>query len=674
MSGMLSKLRGGSGQGIRIPLIALLVGCAGAGALVGTLIPSTREVDQPSFVVVNPQNPLTLQRAGILDIRGGKPKGVLAERFRRGTQDLRGQRIAGVTLAVAGGQGASGLRRALTAAYDYIQTTTRLQDRELEERLAGASPRSEPARVASRVLASRSERFNAAYSVRPGSDSSAPARGAMLGLLVGALILSGSRLGGAAAPRPRRLTLIPPWPWLRTNPVAVVGVGALAAGLAGLLVGVGPARSYTLIAGLLAGGAAVAFALRGERAVRWLLGAVIVLAPFRGAVLSLLQTIGAPGADLMMNAIQPTLVVAGAAGVIAMGRDRFRSSPPLLVLGISAIAVVCALNALTQEVGLTIWAIGLAQYLIYPLFALVLWQVMRPGDGVGATTALIWLGIAVSITVLLDYSGLVTFAQSVSGEGAGTARYGGSTGSFIHASIFLGTAIPILAGWLISQRSRGRVMLGAAGLAALLAGLALTFGRAGVGIAAIGMALLFLASEPRIRLRMLVVALVALAIAVPASWAAGRPPGVLADRIAGVVDPKDPGNEARIRGQENALRNWRDASVPQQLFGEGLASTGNARKLAALGSRSPESYALKLLVETGVVGLLLIGGVLVWTAAVFLRLCFSEGPLVAKGVGAAGFGLFIDGFFYQTLEVQLIGMTWWLLLVVALRERLLERP
>jgi O-antigen ligase len=308
------------------------------------------------------------------------------------------------------------------------------------------------------------------------------------------------------------------------------------------------------------------------------------------------------------------------------------------------------------------------------VFAVVLWQALGPDEGRRLAVLLIWLSIGVAISVALQAAGLVSFSESVSGEGLSTPRYGGATGSFIHASIFLGTAIPILAGWLLAQRSRAGVVRGAIGLAVLLGGLALTFGRAGVGIAAIGLVLLFLASPWRTRLQILAVAAAALAIAIPASWAAGRSPSGLADRLAGVVDPDDPGNEARIRGQEHALNTFRDAPPSEKVLGNGLASTGNARKLASLGSASTESFVLKLLVETGLVGLIAIGAVLIWTAAVFLRLCFSSVPPLAKGVGAAGFGLFVDGFLFQTLEVQLIAMTWWLMLVIALRERRLSRP
>ena len=629
-------------------------------------------------MLVNPQYPVTLQQAGVLTITAERPTDVLAERFGRGVGELRGGRISGVTLAVAGGEGSEGLNRALIGAYRYIRDTTELQNEELGRLLAGADPESGSARIAQLVLDTSDERFAATYVITPASESGGALRGAMLGLLFGGLALAGSALG--APPARRRApgiippSIAPPWPWLVRHPVRTTIVAALGAAAVSALAGFGPELTYTLLTGLTFGAMGLAFALRGEREVRLLLAAVVLITPFRGAVLASLEAIGAPGATLIVNAIQPALVLSAALGVLALGRTRVRPMPAILAAGVMVIAAVCAVNVLTQTVGLTVFAIGAAQYLTYPVFALALWQVLGPDGGRLAARALIWLGLAVSLTVAIEAVGLVSFEQSLSGEGLETARYGGATGSFLHASIFIGTTIPILAGWLLGQHSRAGALAGALGLSVLIGGLALTFGRAGIGIAAIGVLLLFLASPWRTRFRMLAVGVVALAIALPISWAAGRAPDKLFDRVVAVVDPDDSGNRARIRGQKAAFNNWRDSSLAEHVLGDGLASTGNARRLASLGSQSPESFMLKLLVETGIVGLLTIGAILIWTAILFLRVCFSAAPPLVKGVGAAGFGLFVDGFFYQTLEVQLIAMTWWLLLVIALRQLTVARP
>ena len=37
-----------------------------------------------------------------------------------------------------------------------------------------------------------------------------------------------------------------------------------------------------------------------------------------------------------------------------------------------------------------------------------------------------------------------------------------------------------------------------------------------------------------------------------------------------------------------------------------------------------------------------------------------------KGVGAAGVGLSAESLIYPTLEVQLLSLTWWLILVICL--------
>ena len=76
---------------------------------------------------------------------------------------------------------------------------------------------------------------------------------------------------------------------------------------------------------------------------------------------------------------------------------------------------------------------------------------------------------------------------------------------------------------------------------------------------------------------------------------------------------------------------------------------------------------MKLLVEGGAAGLLLIGGVLVVAVLLFARISWAAVDPMLKGVGAAGLGLSAESLIYPTLEVQLVSLTWWLLLVLCLK-------
>jgi hypothetical protein len=73
-------------------------------------------------------------------------------------------------------------------------------------------------------------------------------------------------------------------------------------------------------------------------------------------------------------------------------------------------------------------------------------------------------------------------------------------------------------------------------------------------------------------------------------------------------------------------------------------------------------------VEGGAAGLLLIGGVLVWAAVLFARTSWAAADPMLKGVGAAGVGLSAEALIYPTLEVQIVSLTWWLLLALCVRE------
>jgi hypothetical protein len=119
---------------------------------------------------------------------------------------------------------------------------------------------------------------------------------------------------------------------------------------------------------------------------------------------------------------------------------------------------------------------------------------------------------------------------------------------------------------------------------------------------------------------------------------------------------------------KETINEWRALPVTRKAFGKGLASTGNAGKLASQEPDPTESYPLKVLVEGGLAGLLLIGGVLVWAAVLFARTSGAAADPMLKGVGAAGVGLSAEALIYPTLEVQLVSLTWWLLLALCLKE------
>jgi len=65
--------------------------------------------------------------------------------------------------------------------------------------------------------------------------------------------------------------------------------------------------------------------------------------------------------------------------------------------------------------------------------------------------------------------------------------------------------------------------------------------------------------------------------------------------------------------------------------------------------------------------LVAIGAILIWAVVAFARTSWTARDRVLVGVGAAGIGLSAESLIYPTLEVQLLSLTWWLLLVLCLR-------
>ncbi len=332
-------------------------------------------------------------------------------------------------------------------------------------------------------------------------------------------------------------------------------------------------------------------------------------------------------------------------------------------------------DATTQTVGLKVYAIGLVQYLVYPTFAVVAWPVLRGRDVEPLAVALVALAVAVACSIFLEAAHLVRFVEAVPpiDPVTGTARYGGSTGSYLHASIFLGTAAPVALGFVLAKKLLQRG-LAAVALVAILAGFLLTYSRGGFAITAASVLVLLFVLHGRQRVRLAATAAAAVALALPAGFVAGISPAKVGDRMASALSVHgDPANSRRLHDMRAALRRFGRASISQKVFGQGLAATGNTRKLAGLQPVSTESYVLKLLVEVGVVGLLAIGAVLAWGVFVLSRLAWRarERPDL-QCLAAAGIGLSLYALVFPTLEAQLTALTWWLLLVLALKA--LETP
>jgi hypothetical protein len=202
----------------------------------------------------------------------------------------------------------------------------------------------------------------------------------------------------------------------------------------------------------------------------------------------------------------------------------------------------------------------------------------------------------------------------------------------------------------------------------MVGGMGLTYSRGGFGIAILGALVLVVVFRGRDRYRLVAVVLAATALGFGLTSVAGPSAGKLASRTtSGTSVEGDPGNAKRIAAMKKAVNEYRALPAKEKAFGKGLASTGNAGKLTSAEPDPTESYPLKLLVETGAIGLLAIGAILIWAVVAFARTSWTSRDRVLVGVGAAGIGLSAESLIYPTLEVQLLSLTWWLLLVLCLR-------
>jgi len=594
--------------------------------------------------------------------------------------DVDAPRTGGHVTAMAS-DSEEALVAARDAARDYARLLRASQDQWLRERLrSGEQPELQKLR---RSLLDAPARFTIRYAPVAASapDSRAPFRAALIGLLTAALatalLLGAARRYAAGGPG----TAAPSWS-APVPPAAALGLVLGAAALAAALVAVtsaAPDALYTLsLVGLLFAAAFAYALLGGPAAIRALLIVVIAVAPSRGALLALASEVELPEALLTFNAIQPCLVAACALAALVAHRSGFLRQPPLLAAGWIVIAAVAALDFATQTVGLRLYAIGLAQYLVYPTMALLAWWVMGRRDPERLVWAFAALGVVVAISIFLNAVGVVSFVESAASDVTVRAatRYGGITGSYLHAGVFLGTTAVLVAGIAFSRWSLRSGILASFALGAVLGGIALTFTRAGFVIAAIGLLLVLIRLAGRDRVRLVAVGLASIALGFGFAYLGGvAPDDVLSRSGAGVAaaggetatSEGEAADVARVQLWRGAITRFGWSSLPQQVLGQGLARTGNAGKLTSLTPLATESYPLKLLLEVGVVGVVAIGGFLLWAGLTLLRTAWANPAPLFKAVGAAGVALSADFLIYPTLEVQLLALIWWLLLVICLK-------
>jgi hypothetical protein len=419
--------------------------------------------------------------------------------------------------------------------------------------------------------------------------------------------------------------------------------------------------------------AALAVALGGgRRGLRALVVLAIVLAPLRGGLLEIADDLSLSHSGLTVNALVPALVAALAIGCLVQRRPRVEDFPRPLLIGWALFVVAVALSFLAKTIGLKLYGIGVAQYLVYPTLALAIWPLLEPGDTRRLTRLLAAMASVVAVTVVIQAMGVEGFIQAASAQVDGLAanRYAGITGSYLHTSAFLGTAAVLVMGEFATAMGWRLRLAGTALLALLLSGEVLTFSRSGVVIAMIGVIALFLFAVRGRRTAFPVLVVPAIAIAIASGAFAGVAPGAAGERVTSGFNPSsDPGNKLRSESFELGLTVFGEGTVVQKATGQGAAATGNAQQLVddSAPQITVESYYLKLLVETGVLGLIAAGAFLVWAAIAFALATWRPLDAWTASVAAAGLGLSLYNAIYPALETQILALVWWLLLVVCLK-------
>lgn len=409
----------------------------------------------------------------------------------------------------------------------------------------------------------------------------------------------------------------------------------------------------------------------GRPALRAIVVLAIFLAAVRGGLLVLADDLGLSDPGLTVNALVPSLVAALVVLVGLRQRPRLAELPFPLLVGWALIAAVALVNFLFQTVGLKLYAIGLAQYLVYPTLAIVIWPLMEKGDERRLSRVLIGASILVAITVLIQAAGIWDFIQQANAQVDGLAanRYAGITGSYLHTSAFLGTCFVLAMGEAVQLNRRRDQILAGVVLALVFSGVILTFSRSGAMISAIGLILLFLLGSQGHRARFAAIVVPALAVAIVIGAIGGVSPNDAGSRAAsGLKTSGDTGNELRSKAISAGVDSYGESDLVRKTFGEGLASTGNASQLTGEESQIVESYYLKLAIETGALGLILIGGFLLWSLSYLGRVVWLRRQAFGVSVAAAGLGLGLYNVIYPALETQLLAMAWWLIFSISLRE------
>ncbi|MGK2956783.1 MAG: O-antigen ligase family protein [Solirubrobacterales bacterium] len=431
--------------------------------------------------------------------------------------------------------------------------------------------------------------------------------------------------------------------------------------------------------------AVLAAVIWGGTALRFLVAITVLLAGLRGGLLVLASDAGLSDPTLTVNALVPAIVAAIVVGVILRLQPTLSSFSRPLLIGWSLIAFAALVNFAVQTVGLKLYGIGLAQYLVYPTLALIIWPIMEAGDERRLARILMATGLVVATSVMLQAAEIESFIQAANSQVDGLAadRYAGITGSYLHTSAFLGTCFVLVLAESIRLNEWKERLIAVALLAWIFGGVILTFSRSGAMISAIGIASLFIFAARGRRVAYLAVVIPAIVIAVGAGALGGVNPGDAGERAAsGLKTEGDTGNDLRSEAISEGIDSYGDLALVNQALGDGLAATGNARQLEDTGNEIEsessektyivESYYLKILTETGMLGLVLIGGFLVWSLAFFCWVLFQFPDPRTAGLAAAGLGLGLYNIIYPALETQLLALTWWVVFSLSLRAVLLD--
>src|SRR5687767_2352894 len=99
----------------------------------------------------------------------------------------------------------------------------------------------------------------------------------------------------------------------------------------------------------------------------------MVQAAMRGGIQDVLEELPVGNDLVAVNALGPALVAGAALAAIVHRRLEIGRLPLPLIYAWGALALACLLDFITQEVGLKLYGIGLAQYLTYPTLAILVW-------------------------------------------------------------------------------------------------------------------------------------------------------------------------------------------------------------------------------------------------------------------------------------------------------------